>query len=145
MITSDQVPDVSPTSARASGISFDAWLKAQRHRQDPVGDMARETKRDRGWPRNASYKRQRRRLLRLDAPMEAFFALRRAWDEYEGRVDRRGRPTQEESIRRILAMGLELPPGLRGSQLAEQVGHSQRPVGGPPSKKRHAQQLANVV
>ena len=36
----------------ASNVPFIRWLAAQRLRDDPIGDVARDIQHDRAWPRN---------------------------------------------------------------------------------------------
>jgi len=65
--------------------SFAAWLKSQRHRDDAVGDLARDAAADRRWPKAA---RSLQCLLGyLDgrgACAGAVEACRRAWAEFMG-------------------------------------------------------------
>jgi uncharacterized protein YozE (UPF0346 family) len=63
--------------------SFDRWLREQRHRDDPVGDLARDVISDPDWPRGAGEHAQRRYLIyevwACDGAVEAHA---RAWREY---------------------------------------------------------------
>ena len=66
-------------------ITFCTWLKKQKRRDDPIGDLARDSMQDKGTPRgNASFYTWQKYLLqfvRYDSPaMKAFY---QAWQEYE--------------------------------------------------------------
>jgi hypothetical protein len=66
-------------------LTFIQWLKQQRDRDDPVGDLARDAASDRRFPRSNS-------LVRLQAYLAfdtyaidlAQIALVRAWAEWQG-------------------------------------------------------------
>ena len=82
---------------------FTTWLKAQRGRDDPVGDLARDAAADRHWPKAAkSLPRLLDYLAGRGACPGAVEACRRAWAEfraegprsptgYEGKASRRER------------------------------------------------------
>jgi hypothetical protein len=68
--------------------SFGSWLKAQRDRNDPVGDLAQDFLRDvaanqRGWPSQWSAMALRHRLMFLDACDGAMAALDQAVAEWQ--------------------------------------------------------------
>lgn len=64
---------------------FKRWLRTQKHREDPVGDLARDAARDRCWPRgSASLRHLEKHLEKHDAIPEAIEALRRAFSEWQG-------------------------------------------------------------
>ena len=83
--------------------SFAAWLRNQRRRDDPVGDLARDAAADRHWPKAAkSLPRLLDYLAGRGACPGAVEACRRAWAEfraegprsptgYEGKASRRER------------------------------------------------------
>ena len=64
-------------------MNFRSWLSTQTHRDDPVGDLARDVQADihMVW-RTSHWWRLDRRLKALGAPDKAFTALRQARDEY---------------------------------------------------------------
>lgn len=69
-------------SAQARGLTFNQYLQLQTHRQDPVGDLARDAKQDsahKGW----THPWWERHLERMNACREAFSALDQAWIEFE--------------------------------------------------------------
>jgi hypothetical protein len=67
-----------------SELGFTTWLRRQRQRDDPVGDLAREAARDRGWPRPpARLAILHAHLERTHAPDGAHEALDRAWFEWD--------------------------------------------------------------
>lgn len=62
---------------------FKVWLKRQKHRNDPVGDLARDAMRDRHWPPGAKLSRLEGYLGERGACKEAHEALYRAWREWQ--------------------------------------------------------------
>jgi hypothetical protein len=68
---------------------FDRWLPWQDGRQDPVGDLAREARRDDRWPTQPEapgLPELHQHLAEMGAPDEAHAALDSAWSEWqEGR------------------------------------------------------------
>ena len=64
---------------------FVEWLGQQTWRRDAIGDLARDTRRDRGWPPSGKVSRARLRayLEQHDAIPEAIAALDTAWDEWD--------------------------------------------------------------
>lgn len=65
---------------------FKAWLRLQRHRHDPVGDLARDACADNLWPRGrARLQTLHDHLARMGAIPEAHDALDRAWFEWNAR------------------------------------------------------------
>jgi uncharacterized protein YozE (UPF0346 family) len=66
--------------------SFAAWLRNQRRRDDPVGDLARDAAADRHWPKAAkSLPRLLDYLAGRGACPGAVEACRRAWAEFRCR------------------------------------------------------------
>jgi hypothetical protein len=68
--------------------SFGSWLKAQQHRDDPIGDLAQDFLRDiksteHGWPSSWSATTLRHRLMFLDASGPVFDALEQAKAEWD--------------------------------------------------------------
>ena len=68
--------------------SFGSWLKAQQHRDDPIGDLAQDFLADskhtqHGWPSHWSATGLRHRLMFLAAPDAVFAALDQAVAEWE--------------------------------------------------------------
>lgn len=66
-------------------MSFYTWLKKQCHRDDPVGDLARDVAADPDWPRiqGMRLKGYREYLESMVACDGAIRALERAHKEYE--------------------------------------------------------------
>ncbi len=63
---------------------FSAWLRQQHTRQDPVGDLARDMRRDHAWPPRANTPRTfERHLERMGACDGANEALQRAFTEWQ--------------------------------------------------------------
>ena len=64
---------------------FYAWLKQQKHRRDPVGDLARDAIRDRDWPKRkgAPLSECREYLEDIGACRDAMKAFYRAQKEYQ--------------------------------------------------------------
>jgi len=78
--------------------SFAAWLRNQRRRDDPVGDLARDAAADRHWPKAAkSLPRLLDYLAGRGACPGAVEACRRAWAEF--RAERPRSPTGREGGR----------------------------------------------
>jgi uncharacterized protein YozE (UPF0346 family) len=63
-------------------MTFWQWLKNQRKRQDPIGDLARYARTDKGFPRRGDEKAHRDYLESLPACPGALKAMGRAWNEY---------------------------------------------------------------
>ncbi|HXH09535.1 MAG TPA: YozE family protein [Alphaproteobacteria bacterium] len=71
--------------------TFCRWLRAQRRRQDAIGDLARDASRDPQWGRRARTLRSAERyLVDSGACTRAILALRRAWAEYAAITARGG-------------------------------------------------------
>ncbi len=63
---------------------FPAWLRQQHARQDPVGDLARDMRRDHAWPPSATTLRAFERHLKcMGACDGAVNALQRAFTEWQ--------------------------------------------------------------
>ncbi len=60
-------------------MSFTDWLLDQRHRDDPVGDLARDVAMDDDWPESDELEECSDYLMGKRA---AQAALHRAWSEY---------------------------------------------------------------
>ena len=64
-------------------MSFKTWLLNQQHRDDPVGDLARDAARDKRFPRrDAKFRTLVRHLEEQWAIPGALEALHRAWEEW---------------------------------------------------------------
>ncbi len=72
-------------------MTFTAWLRRQRSRHDPVGDLARDAGEDGTWPRARSREALESYLAALGASDGAIAALDRAWLEYEAAVSEEAR------------------------------------------------------
>jgi hypothetical protein len=64
---------------------FVDWLKQQKWRRDAIGDLARDTRRDPGWPPPGKVSRAKLRahLESHAAIPAAIAALDAAWDEWD--------------------------------------------------------------
>ena len=66
-------------------MTFTNWLKQQKHRQDIVGDLARDAVEDETGPKgNAGYHVWERHLESKGAVQGALDALAEAWREFKG-------------------------------------------------------------
>jgi hypothetical protein len=64
-------------------MTFQQWLHGQRHRDDAVGDLARDAHADRDTPTGQTTSRTWLRYLRRRGACDgALEALRQAWAEY---------------------------------------------------------------
>lgn len=63
--------------------TFSAWLNAQRHRDDAVGDLACDVRSDPDWPRPKTLTQAADHLRTKNASGKALVALERAWFEFE--------------------------------------------------------------
>ena len=77
-----------PPKPKRRSPSFWMWLKHQRDRDDPVGDIARDAQNDKCWPRGSPpWRRLRRHLLDKHNPSEAAYdAMHRAYGEWQKAV-----------------------------------------------------------
>ena len=83
-------------------MTFREWLRQQEHRDDPVGDLARDADRDKHFPRrNAKFRTLVRHLEEQWAIPPAVEALHRAWEEWAHleRQTPRGWALVERSLR----------------------------------------------
>jgi hypothetical protein len=66
-------------------IPFVDWLARQTRRRDAIGDLARDTRRDTGWPPRGKVTRAKLRahLESRDAIPDALATLDAAWDEWD--------------------------------------------------------------
>lgn len=67
-------------------MNFVEWLARQTRRRDAVGDLARDTRSDTGWPPPGKPNRAKLRAYLEDqgAIPEALAVLDLAWDEWDG-------------------------------------------------------------
>jgi uncharacterized protein YozE (UPF0346 family) len=71
-----------------AALTFQQWLQQQRHRPDPVGDLAKDAAHDHTKPSGpTTIDAWRRYLVRRGASLQAQRALARAWREYEKEVE----------------------------------------------------------
>lgn len=64
-------------------IGFSEWLERHERRDTPIGDLARDVKRDRDWPKNEdNLDRLIEHLQRKNACEEAIGVLYRAWSDW---------------------------------------------------------------
>jgi hypothetical protein len=64
-------------------LTFGAWLRVQRVRNDVVGDLAKDAASDRHFPRSRHLEVYVAHLRAMSACPEALEALRQAWQEWE--------------------------------------------------------------
>jgi len=62
---------------------FTAWLRRQKKRDDPIGDLSRDVRADEMWPRVGGYWEYLRYLVSQHASDGARDAFDRAWTEYK--------------------------------------------------------------
>ncbi|MAG24105.1 hypothetical protein CMI47_00870 [Candidatus Pacearchaeota archaeon] len=68
---------------KSSSHPFTRWLLEQEHRNDPVGDLARDAKLDKDWPScPGSLDLFRGHLIRRGGGSEVRHALGSAWTEF---------------------------------------------------------------
>ncbi|MBC9911031.1 YozE family protein [Chitinophaga varians] len=79
-------PVVSPQ------LSFSDWLKRHKNRNSPLGDLAKDTLRDRQWPENNSLEEYVDYLNSRNAYFAAVDALRSAWKSYKAYLKRSNSP-----------------------------------------------------
>ena len=64
--------------------TFYTWLLAQDHRKDPVGDIARDIKRDEDLPeKKTKHSLLNYLLYTTNASFDAIKAFNQAWEEYK--------------------------------------------------------------
>lgn len=63
-------------------MNFNQWLFNQRHRDDPVGDLAGDASRDKRWPTGQRIQERYMSSVNVRACQEAKDALLEAWREY---------------------------------------------------------------
>jgi uncharacterized protein YozE (UPF0346 family) len=94
-VTQNVVANEEMSMTKNQHRSFAAWLRNQRRRDDPVGDLARDAAADRHWPKAAkSLPRLLDYLAGRGACPGAVEACRRAWAEF--RAERPRSPTGRE-------------------------------------------------
>lgn len=69
-------------------MTFKAWLVSQTKRVDPVGDLARDVRRDPTWPPTQDMMRLRHHMRKRGAAESALAALAQAYGEYQKRGNR---------------------------------------------------------
>ena len=78
-----------PNEAKPVRGRFYRWLMRQLERDDPIGDLARDIKRDSAFPASGSLLEIRLHLGSLGACGEAVRALDEAWSEFGSDAKRR--------------------------------------------------------
>ena len=63
-------------------MTFDGWLGQQLHREDEIGDLARDAATDPGWPRGGTDVDRAFYLADIRATSDTQIALARAHREY---------------------------------------------------------------
>lgn len=75
---------MSSQSGLIAAHGFNRWLRRQRKRDDPVGDLARDSAKDPRWPRHANLKRSFVRYLSSRGVAEKVLAsFESAWQEFQ--------------------------------------------------------------
>ncbi len=64
-------------------MTFTQWLTTQIDADDPIGDLARDARDDKAWPRDGSLEVYRAHLAAMGACREAVAALELAYRRYE--------------------------------------------------------------
>ena len=64
-------------------MTFKIWLMAQKKREDPVGDFARNVLQDRTWPPTQDMVKLRQHMTKLGSKKDALAALDQAYSEYQ--------------------------------------------------------------
>jgi hypothetical protein len=82
-LTKEEIaPDLTPPGGTRPG-PFTDWLRAQRHRSDPVGSLAIDMAGDGGWPETGTLQELQNYLDSFQAPYFVLEALDTAWHEWE--------------------------------------------------------------
>jgi hypothetical protein len=69
-------------------MTFKTWLMMQKHREDSVGDLARDALKDRAWPPTQDMVKLRAHLLKQGVVEKIRLALEEAYAEYQKQGDR---------------------------------------------------------
>lgn len=77
-----------PKKAKPVQGRFYRWLTHQLERDDPIGDLARDIKRDSAFPASGSIRAARLHLSLYGACGEALRALDEAWSEFGSNAKR---------------------------------------------------------
>lgn len=64
-------------------MTFTDWLLTQKHRDDPVGDLARDAAQDPTWPKEETLDSHIDHMESRGACAGAIEALAQTWDKYE--------------------------------------------------------------
>jgi len=70
-------------------ITFTDWLKKQKNRDSPLGDLANDMLNDTTWPENDSLDGYRSHLRSFNASREAIETLEKAWKTYHAFIKRK--------------------------------------------------------
>jgi uncharacterized protein YozE (UPF0346 family) len=69
-------------------VTFKAWLMLQMKRDDPVGDLARDVRKDRTWPITQDMAKLRQYMVKRGSIQKTLTALDRAYSEYQKQSER---------------------------------------------------------
>jgi len=69
-------------------MTFKSWLMMQSKRQDPVGALARDVRKDRAWPPTQDLVKLRQHMMKRGAADDARAALDEAYAEYQKQGNR---------------------------------------------------------
>jgi hypothetical protein len=78
-------------------LSFTDWLKKHTNRDSPLGDLATDALRDKGWPSYSTLQDYRNYLSFKGAVYGAITALERAWKSHKAYLRRKTAPTSTKS------------------------------------------------
>lgn len=79
-------------------LSFTDWLKKHKNRNSPLGDLATDALRDKGWPSYNTLEKYRDYLHFRSASYNAITALERAWKSYTAFLKRKKLPKSNSPV-----------------------------------------------
>ncbi|WP_157262996.1 YozE family protein [Pedobacter steynii] len=90
-LSGSNVIEVKPIIETAQ-LGFSDWLKKQKNRDSPLGDLAKDMISDCNWPSGNSLETYQDYLLTLNVPLGATKALNAAWVSYKGYLKKQLHP-----------------------------------------------------
>ena len=79
-------------------LSFTEWLKKNKNRNSPLGDLATDVLRDKQWPSYNTLEDYRSYLNFKGAVYDAIIALEKAWKSYKTYLQRKKRPNSNKPM-----------------------------------------------
>ncbi|KQM77974.1 hypothetical protein ASE74_16420 [Pedobacter sp. Leaf216] len=73
-------------------LSFTIWLKKQKNRDSPLGDLSREMNNDKNWPSHNDHQSYEDYLYSHGAGWQAIDTLKKAWKSYQNNLKRQFLP-----------------------------------------------------